>query len=69
MSVAMKKMEAYLDGVNKKQFEASLHEISDQIRIMDQKLIMKTENEIALRYNNQQYEINNVRDTLNNLRK
>ncbi|WP_156289204.1 hypothetical protein [Oceanobacillus salinisoli] len=65
MSVAVQKIEPYVNGVDKKQFETSLHEITNQIRIMDQKLIMKTENEISLRYENQHDEILKAKETIN----
>ncbi|WP_085992059.1 hypothetical protein [Oceanobacillus senegalensis] len=68
MSIAANKIETFVDGVDKKQFEASLHDISDQIRLMDQKLIMKTETEISNRYENQKYSIAKTKEWINQLR-
>lgn len=46
------------NGVNKKEFEASLQKISDQLRWIDQKLTMKVDNEIWQSFQNQQNVIN-----------
>ncbi|WP_068672033.1 hypothetical protein [Oceanobacillus sp. Castelsardo] len=64
MSVAARKLDQYANGVCIDKFETSLQEISDQIRIMDQKLIMKTENEITYRYENQRFEISKLEDSI-----
>ncbi|MFD1169047.1 hypothetical protein [Oceanobacillus caeni] len=64
MSVAARKLDQYANGISINQFESSLQQISDQIRIMDEKLNMKTENEISYRYENQQYEISKLENSI-----
>lgn len=57
MAVAINKLEEVPSGVTRKQFEASLQEIQNQLRLIDQKLMMKVENEITWQYKHQK---NNV---------
>lgn len=64
MSIAARKLDQYASGVCIEQFEASLQDILDQVQIMDQKLIMKTENEISYRYENQHFEISKVENSI-----
>ncbi|RLL48237.1 hypothetical protein D8M04_02885 [Oceanobacillus piezotolerans] len=47
MTVAINKLEEVPVGVTRKQFETSLQEIQNQIRLIDQRLMMKVENEIG----------------------
>lgn len=58
MSAAVEIIAISENGGQKKDFEASLQHISDQVRWMDQKLTMKVDNEIWQSFQNQQNEIN-----------
>lgn len=69
MSLAVQKLEQFMNnGVDIREFEKSLDIISDQLRLMDQKVIMKTEQEISNRYENQRYEISKVRDLIKQIK-
>lgn len=69
MSLAVQKLERYMsNGVDIREFEKSLEVISDQLRLIDQKVIMKTEQEISNRYESERYEISKVKDQLKQIK-
>ncbi|RDW19618.1 hypothetical protein CWR48_07825 [Oceanobacillus arenosus] len=50
---AVKELDSFVNGVNKEDVELSLERLLDQIRRIDQKLRMKTENEIKHNFQQQ----------------
>ncbi|MFA1820747.1 hypothetical protein ACDX78_11270 [Virgibacillus oceani] len=57
MALAEKKYSYGSSGLEKRAAEASLQQLLDQIRIMDQKLTMKIDSEIWNKYQDQQNKI------------
>ncbi|OZU90145.1 hypothetical protein CIL03_03105 [Virgibacillus indicus] len=57
MAVAAKKLEVFDQGMDKNDLEAALQRISDQIRLIDQSLTVKVDNEVWQSFNNHQQEI------------
>ncbi|CDQ39840.1 MULTISPECIES: hypothetical protein [Virgibacillus] len=63
MNNAAKQMDASEQGADRRTVEVSLQHLADQIRWMDQKLMMKIENDISDHYHDQMNEINAFRTT------
>lgn len=69
MSIAVEEISIPRRSINKKEFEVSLQQVSDQIRWIDQKLTMKVDNEIWQSFQDQQNEINFTKSIINRARK
>ncbi|HLR66291.1 hypothetical protein [Virgibacillus alimentarius] len=57
MTFAVNENDQMQNGVPKTEFEKSLQHISEQVRLMDQQLTIKVENNILLHFQHQQNEI------------
>ncbi|MFD1849500.1 hypothetical protein [Oceanobacillus bengalensis] len=61
MSIAIKEVQHFPNGISKSEFEASLQKLQDQVRIIDQKLVTKVEREITVQYKKQKNELALIR--------
>lgn len=64
MSAIMEEIAVLNSGVNKRDFEASLEHVSNQIRWIEQKLTMKVDNEIWQSFQNQQKIIDDTKSMI-----
>ncbi|WBX79294.1 hypothetical protein PD280_16330 [Virgibacillus salarius] len=53
-----------IQGADRKSVELSLQQLSDQVRWLDQKLMMKVENEISDQFQDRMNEMNALKTTL-----
>ena len=67
MAVAAKEIEDFDQGMGKKDFEDALQRISDQIRLIDQSLTIKVDNEVWQNFRNHQHEIMYTKLMVNNM--
>lgn len=64
MSFAIRNLHTANSGADRKSVELSLQQLSDQVRWLDQKLMMKVENEISDQFQDRMNEMNALKTTL-----
>ncbi|GAA0423231.1 MAG: hypothetical protein ACQEWU_15445 [Bacillota bacterium] len=64
MSFAIRNLHTANPGADRKSVELSLQQLSDQVRWLDQKLMMKVENEISDQFQDRMNEMNALKTTL-----
>ncbi|MDY7045945.1 hypothetical protein RVS70_17240 [Virgibacillus sp. M23] len=64
MSFAIRNLHTANPGADRKSVELLLQQLSDQVRWLDQKLMMKVENEISDQFQDRMNEMNALKTTL-----
>ncbi|SDQ55338.1 hypothetical protein [Virgibacillus salinus] len=65
----IKDMNQKVHGIDKRKFRNSIGDLADQLRLIEQKITMGTDNSIDINYKEQQKEINRVYSSVQNITK